>query len=117
MTPLPESCPRWHRCGASVCPLAPHQGVHLQGEKVCFYALASGKAGAAERFAEDATFALVVRALPEVKRRWPDIARRVEAASRSGFQGAHLIRARPARNAVSDVLTLEEPPGGGPTLA
>src|SRR5262245_33440456 len=78
---LPETCPRWHKCEASVCPLAPHQGAHLPGERVCYYLRMSGKAGAAERFADDPVFALCLEALPRVVADWPAIGRAVEAAA------------------------------------
>ena len=42
----PESCPRFDRCGASVCPLDPGYGLHLHGETCCYYLLALDKADA-----------------------------------------------------------------------
>jgi hypothetical protein len=107
----PEQCERWDRCPAAICPLAPSEGVHLWKEPVCFYALASGKAGAQERFADDPVFHAVVEALPEVTRRWPDIGNRVAIAARSGFRGAHLIR---RREPDSDALALGSAASDGP---
>jgi hypothetical protein len=58
--PAPETCPRFHPCGASICPLAPDEGYHRKGEEVCRYLLCSGKDGADAYFAgrpeEDPTY-------------------------------------------------------------
>lgn len=88
----PDQCPRFQTCNAPVCPLDPVPTVHLGGEPVCYYLLASGKAGAVERFADDPTFAECVARLPELAERHPDIGRKVQVAARTGFRGAHLMR-------------------------
>jgi hypothetical protein len=59
---------------------------------VCLYLRASGKAGAAERFAGDPVFAARLSRLPEITERHPDIGRAVERASRTALQGGNLVQ-------------------------
>lgn len=84
-------CPIWTTCNASVCPLLATwpSAYHRAGEKVCRYLLASGKPGAAEHYAEDPVFPVVLGVSPVVGARFPDIARRVEQAARRGFNGGN----------------------------
>jgi hypothetical protein len=88
----PRSCPKYATCNAPVCPLDPccTKAVHLAGEPVCRYLLASGKAGAAPYYAADPTFTAVLRLMPAVLARHGDIARRVASAAQSGIRGRHL---------------------------
>jgi hypothetical protein len=88
----PQDCPKFNTCHAPICPLDPRwpSAVHLQGEPVCRYLLASGKAGAADHYRDDPTFKAVLGVLPTVLAQHPDIARRVAVAARSGFKGEHL---------------------------
>jgi len=48
----PESCDRFDRCSAPLCPLDPEyeKRVHQDGERVCYYMLQAVKPGAAARF-------------------------------------------------------------------
>jgi len=87
----PCDCPKFHTCNASVCPLDPTPAAHLPGEQVCPFLLASGKSGAAERFAEDTAFVECVRRLPVIAARHTTIGRAVEKASRTGLRGANLM--------------------------
>jgi hypothetical protein len=79
----PSECRNFETCNAAVCPLAPTQGRHLADERVCVYALASGKIGAAERYAAFPEFAEVIRKLPIVIARFPSIGRAVDRAAKS----------------------------------
>lgn len=89
---LPSDCDKFQSCNASLCPLDPHwrRTAHLSAEKVCSYLLASGKAGAAQRFADDRVFLACLDVLPEVTAKHPDIRRGVEKAARSGFKADNL---------------------------
>lgn len=89
----PTDCPRFNDCNAAVCPLDPswRRTVHLSGEKVCYYLLVSGKAGATERFADDAIFQRCQELAPEVGRRFRQIEKAIEKAARTGFKGANLM--------------------------
>jgi hypothetical protein len=54
--------------------------------------LASGKAGAAEAYADNAAFLEVQKHVTEVCQQHPDIARKVRDAARYGIKGANLRR-------------------------
>jgi hypothetical protein len=69
------------------------KAVHLSGEKVCHYLLASGKAGAADHYRDDRTFASVLPMVGEVCDRHADIQRKVDKAARTGIKARHLSRA------------------------
>ena len=86
------TCPIFQTCAAAICPLDPsrHQAAHLPGEAVCRYLLAGDKAGAADYYRGDPTFAACRGHLAEVCARHPDIARQVRRAAGSGFRGQHL---------------------------
>jgi hypothetical protein len=88
----PSECPKFQTCNAPCCPLDPGhlKTVHLQGEPICRYLLASGKDGAAAYYQNDPTFEACLVQLEPVRQRFADIDRRVTIASRSGFRGAHL---------------------------
>jgi hypothetical protein len=85
----PRDCPRFHSCGAPICVLDPAwpKAVHLHGEPVCHYALASGKPGAAEKYADDPVYRQVLMELPLVCERHSDIKAKVARAARTGFRG------------------------------
>src|SRR5262245_44742912 len=87
-----KDCPNFNSCNAAVCPLDPRwrSVVHLPGEKVCTYALASGKPGAAEHYADSEAFRHVLPVVQELCDRFPDIGRAVRNASRFGIKGANL---------------------------
>jgi hypothetical protein len=86
-----ERCPRFHACNASHCPLS-GEGLHLQGEKICYYLLNSGKAGADERFRDDPIFTECVSKRPQTVAKYPDIGRRVETAAKTGFKGLNITK-------------------------
>ena len=90
--PKPEECSKFYTCSAPICPLDPKwpRAVHLGGERVCFYLLASGKEGAEERFRDDPIFAACRIALPLVVARHPVIGRVVERAAKSPFRKCNL---------------------------
>lgn len=86
----PAHCPNFQTCNASVCPLDPTPTVHLHGEQVRPYLLASDKAGAAERFFRDQVFADCCRLLPTVVHRHPAIGRAVAEAAKRPFRRSNL---------------------------
>ncbi len=88
----PQDCSRWQHCNASVCPLDPSDGCHLPGEAVCYYLRNSGKAGAGERFQDDPVFQEVRLGIGKVRERYPAIARVIDRAAKTPFQGEHLRR-------------------------
>lgn len=92
--PRPDECPKWNTCNASVCPLQFDwpKAVHLKGEWVCPYLLRSGKAGSAKRYANDPIFEACNEQLRMIGATYPDIARRIRLASKSGFRGANLSK-------------------------
>jgi hypothetical protein len=102
----PSDCPKFETCGASVCPLDPgwRSAVHLRGERVCQYLLATGKAGAAERFAGDPVFRVVLPMVNAVAARFPDIGHKAAAAARSGFRQDNLAPRKPPPEATSGAL-------------
>jgi hypothetical protein len=93
---LHTDCPRFLTCCAALCPLEPawREVQHLPGEKVCKYLLDSGKAGAAERYADDPTFAAVMEQREAVCRKHRAIEYEVERAARSGFRKSNLPHLR-----------------------
>lgn len=108
----PTDCPRFSRCSAPICPLDPLRGraVHLPGEPVCGYLLATGKVGAGEKYAADPVYATCAERLPEIATRWPDIGRRVARSARSGFLGANL--SGPVSNAITGCTSGKNPTPG-----
>ena len=109
-----SECPLSHTCNASLCPLGqtPSEiGWHAPGEQVCYYLRMSGKAGAAERFADDPAFAECVERLPSIVAEYPSIGRAVAQASKSGFPSAHLLKRNTPAKAVSSRASL----GGCPS--
>jgi hypothetical protein len=75
-----------------VCPLDPAwpRTVHLSGEAVCFYLLATAKSGAIERFAHDSAFSAARQAAAGISGCFPIIGRAIERAGRSGFRRSNL---------------------------
>lgn len=88
---LPKDCLNFNTCNAAICPVDARwrTSVHLRGEKVCPYLLATGKAGVEERLGDDPVFRECLTQLPEVVARHPDIGRKVEQAAKYGFKGDH----------------------------
>ncbi len=85
-------CRNFDHCNAAVCPLDPswRKAVHLPGEPMCRYLLASGKAGAAEHYRGEPEFAACCQVCPAACRKHPDIAKRVARAAPTGFRGDNL---------------------------
>src|SRR5262245_49711341 len=118
----PADCPKFDTCGAPVCPLDPlwPSAVHLGGEPVCRYLLASGKAGVEEKYGTDPVYRRVLVELPLVLERHPMIAYEVARSARSGFRGrtaAHMRHINPrkaARKAAPAVGDLVKQAGGDP---
>jgi hypothetical protein len=84
----PEDCPKYSDCRAPVCPLDAcclHTH-HVQGEPVCFYMLEFVKDGAVRRFLAlhegHKWVSLLSRVVPEVKKVYPDVARKLERAEK-----------------------------------
>jgi hypothetical protein len=48
---LTQSCPKWQRCNAPICPADPNwrRSAHLPGERVCFYLTERAKDGGPAR--------------------------------------------------------------------
>ncbi len=87
---LPKDCPVFDHCNAAICPLDPLWRKHYMrsNEAVCRYLLATNKAGAAEHYADDPTFAAVRNVAEEVMTVWPPIAKKVASAGRKSFRGS-----------------------------
>lgn len=79
----PTDCPKFNRCDAPICPLDPRwrSAVHRWGEKVCFFLLASRKAGAQEHYADSPTFRAVLPLVGEIRYRHPDIHQKIARAA------------------------------------
>jgi hypothetical protein len=86
----PKDCPKFDTCNASICPLNPGEGYHRYGEAVCHYLLATGKAGADGRYADDPVYHACKAALPTVTARWKAIGKEVKRAAGYGFPGDRL---------------------------
>jgi hypothetical protein len=68
--------------------------VHLPGERVCLYLVASGKAGAADYYREEPAFAAVLERAAEVLARHSHIRRVVAQAAGKEIRGRNLARGR-----------------------
>lgn len=106
----PTDCPHFEGCNAAVCPLDPEQGSHHSEDAVCRVAREVLKVGGVEHASRTAgreVAQAVLRALPEVRERWPEIDRRLNRAATSPVKGAARVgiappdrrRARPDRKA------------------
>lgn len=87
----PTDCPHYEGCGAPLCALQPASGCHLNGEPVCRLLRESVKAGGPEHVAAYAgpeVASAVLQALPEVRSRWREIARKLDRAALSPINGA-----------------------------
>lgn len=106
---MTADCPKWDACNAAVCPALPtwRTAYHVNGDKVCHYLLASGKAGAEERFGEIPAFRVALSLVDDIGEAFPAIARQVRIAAGSGFKGEHLRKNRVACD--SGVLALGKP--------
>ena len=100
--PCPNDCPIFSTCSAPICPLDPRwpEAVHLGGEPVCRYLLASGKAGVDEKYGADPAYRQALVELPLVCEKHPLIAYEVARSARKGFRGrsaSHMRRINPRR--------------------
>jgi hypothetical protein len=95
----PSECPKYHTCSAPICPLDEswRESYHANGERVCQYLLATGKAGAAEHYSDDPVYGVALELLGEIGERFPAVARGVALAARSGLRGANLRGRKPPR--------------------
>ena len=99
----------WGESLATVPPGSP-PAVHLPGERVCPYLLATGKAGADRRFADDPVFHACLVQMPEVTARHPDIGRRVKRAARSGFVVDNLRHKKAALDSATEGVDAQNDP-------
>jgi hypothetical protein len=112
-TPLtlkPADCPKFNTCPAPIRPLNPRwrTAVHLPGEPVCRYLLASGKAGAAEHYAGDPVFPAALGQLAAVCQRHPRTAGDIARSARKGLR-----KGNPAwQKAAPGVAGQGDPPQG-----
>jgi hypothetical protein len=106
----PQDCPNFQTCNSSICPKGPEWpgAAHLPGEKVCPYLLSSGKAGAAEHFANDPVFAECLAVLGPIRARHRDVARRIDKAARSGIKVGRFRK----KEAPGQALAENSSPGG-----
>jgi len=122
---LPRDCPKWNTCSAPICPLDPlwPSAVHLGGEPICPYLLATGKAGVQEKYGQDPVYRQVLLELPLVLEKHPLIAYEVARSARTGFRGKTAaqmgqMRARRAgKKAALAVGDQEEQAGDDPGTA
>src|SRR5262249_62320829 len=87
--PAPESCPRFHRCSAAVCPLSPDEGYHRWGGRVCPYLREAVKEGADAYFAgrpAEATYRACKLALPVVTAQYADLACQLQRSAAKGLK-------------------------------
>ena len=85
---IPEDCDKFNTCNASVCPLDPRweKTIHLSGEAVCLYLRNAVKVGADERYVGHAVYAACKERIPLIIAKFPDIARGLERAAKTGFK-------------------------------
>lgn len=101
MNTAPESCPKFDKCSAPICPLDEHwrERKHLDGEPVCLWlrelAKPGGEAilGGALR-GEQAQ--AIGRAAPGIIARWRTVRRELQRASRYGSKVANAQRLKGA---------------------
>jgi hypothetical protein len=97
-------CPRFERCSANKCPLDPkwRKRIHVNGERVCFYAREAVKDGAAARFkgrADEGIYLRAVEMLSEPQNHGAPIRHALDDAARSG---STLDRPLPIRRSLND---------------
>lgn len=104
----PETCLKFSKCNANVCPLDPDWRLrtHIRDERVCFYAREAGKEGGENRLksvlGRELASAIVSWASGARKSRWHplqfgrgDIARQLDNSARSGSRLAPFGAKRP----------------------
>lgn len=97
----PSECPSFYSCSAAICPIAPDEGHHLAGDRVCPRArrIHLGKAPA------DAVHAAIAAGMPRVAERFPLIAVRWTAPWRP--MPAETVRRKRGGPSGGDVATGE----------
>ena len=96
----PQDCPKFEDCRAPVCPLDACclNTQHLEGEPVCFYLVEFVKEGAGSRFLTlphgDKWVSVLSLVLPDVKKLYPDIRRKLERAENTGPRMGRIINQR-----------------------
>jgi hypothetical protein len=85
----PQSCPRWDKCNAPICPLDPdwRKRVLLSNDTTCFYLLESVKEGARANFEGPGwgwLHAAMVEATPAISARWGRIRNKLCDAAKTG---------------------------------
>ena len=108
----PEDFNKFQTCNAAICPLDPYwpAAAHLPGEKVCHYLLATGKAGADERYADDPVFGVVKAVAEAIIAKWSNIRMKVQEASRYGLKKPPSRRPRPAKAPCTEITSLPVAP-------
>jgi len=96
---IPESCPRFERCSANVCPLDAdwRKRVHIEGERVCGLLTESVKPDAEARLRACTQGELVEGVLGQrraICTRWSDVKRRLTRAERTGSRLENVKRLR-----------------------
>ena len=86
---LPQSCPRWDKCSASICPLDPDWQLRVltHEDPTCFYLLESVKTGAKANFEGPGwewLYQAMVAAAPAISARWGRINRKLIDAAKTG---------------------------------
>ena len=100
--PEPDSCPKFHKCNAPICPLDAewHKRVLLGADPTCFYLTESVKEGAETVFEEaglEALYRLMMLAnLPIISRH----ARLQKALNRAKLNGFRMTNRLPSRGAI-----------------
>jgi hypothetical protein len=84
-----ESCPRWERCNAPICPLDPswQRRVLHRDDPTCFYLTESVKLGAEANFEArglGALYQAMVEATPGIRSRHRRIEKALDRAKNSG---------------------------------
>lgn len=86
---IPQSCPRYDKCSAPLCPLDSEwrRRKHLQGERVCYFLREAIKDGAAARFeatADVEIFAAATQMLAEPENLNAYVRQRLRDAEQTG---------------------------------
>ena len=85
----PDSCPKYEKCSANICPLDPNWKLraHMNSEPVCFYLREYVKQSGIARLRgciPKEMFKQIAEVLPEIKSRYGTIKRRLESAAKTG---------------------------------
>ena len=85
----PDSCPKYEKCSANICPLDPDWKLrtHMNSEPVCFYLREYVKQGGIARLRgciPKEMFKQIAEVLPEIKLRHGNIKRSLERSAKTG---------------------------------